>query len=224
MAELVLIRHAQASFGAANYDVLSERGHRQSRALGLALKALGTRPDALFIGSQQRHRETLEGILENLPLDTSMQPTVLPGLNEFDSHVLLRSRFGPDLPEDLRSDRRKHFSTLRDTVHMWQRDELTENLEETYQEFRGRVLGAVRTIEASGAKCALTVSSGGPIGMVVCDVMEAPYPKQMELQLQGKNCGVSRIVLAGNGRRFLTTFNETPHITAENVADYLTYS
>ena len=36
-----LIRHAQASFGAADYDNLSDLGHRQSQALGAALKRQG---------------------------------------------------------------------------------------------------------------------------------------------------------------------------------------
>ncbi len=31
MSELYLVRHAQASFGAANYDQLSDLGHQQSR-------------------------------------------------------------------------------------------------------------------------------------------------------------------------------------------------
>ena len=34
MAELVLIRHGQASFGADDYDKLSDMGWRQSRWLG----------------------------------------------------------------------------------------------------------------------------------------------------------------------------------------------
>ena len=38
MPSILLVRHAQASFGAADYDVLSERGHEQVTALvaGLA--------------------------------------------------------------------------------------------------------------------------------------------------------------------------------------------
>ena len=34
MSELYLVRHAQASFGADNYDQLSDHGHQQSRWLG----------------------------------------------------------------------------------------------------------------------------------------------------------------------------------------------
>ncbi|WP_048876749.1 histidine phosphatase family protein, partial [Saccharomonospora saliphila] len=37
MAVIYLVRHGQASFGAADYDVLSARGERQSRAVGAEL-------------------------------------------------------------------------------------------------------------------------------------------------------------------------------------------
>jgi len=66
MPTLILIRHAQASFGAADYDELSPLGHEQSRALGQALKALEIVPDAVCLGAQKRHRQTLEGINQAL--------------------------------------------------------------------------------------------------------------------------------------------------------------
>ena len=34
MSVLLLVRHGQASWGSADYDVLSDRGHEQSRLLG----------------------------------------------------------------------------------------------------------------------------------------------------------------------------------------------
>ena len=39
MAHIHLIRHGQASFGAADYDQLSDLGHRQSVRLGEHLRA-----------------------------------------------------------------------------------------------------------------------------------------------------------------------------------------
>ena len=45
MSELYLVRHAQASFGAANYDQLSDLGHQQSRWLGdhLGMRGMAVR-------------------------------------------------------------------------------------------------------------------------------------------------------------------------------------
>ena len=45
MAEPYLIRFAQASFGADNYDKLSELGNKQSYALGKALASQGMQLD-----------------------------------------------------------------------------------------------------------------------------------------------------------------------------------
>lgn len=67
MVEIILIRHAQASFGAADYDVLSDLGHEQARALGRALKRQGVEPDKVFTGAQRRHRETFKGDAETAP-------------------------------------------------------------------------------------------------------------------------------------------------------------
>ena len=220
MAELILVRHAQASFGAADYDVLSERGHRQSAALGLALKAHGTVPTALYRGKLRRHRETMEGIVAGL--GTGAEPEVLPGLDEFDFRGVLLARFGEGGPPGLHDDRRTHFRTLRETVLMWQRDEI-DGVPERFEDFRARVMGAVDTMTASGAENVLAVSSGGPIAFVIASLLEAPAKTMVELQLQMKNCAVTRIVFTPR-RRFLHTYNETPHIDAETAAEFLTYS
>lgn len=221
-AILHLIRHAQASFGAADYDNLSESGHRQSEALGAALKRQGVQPDAVFIGAQKRHRQTWDGIAKGMGLDA--EPQVVPGLNEFDFGGLLEARFAgrEDRPDDLHTDRKTHFRILRDTVLEWQRDEIA-NPPETFADFMGRVRGARAIIAQSGAKVPLAVSSGGAIGMTIADVVNAPADQMITLQLQIKNCAVARIVLS-RGNTWLNGFNETPHIEASNEAEMLTYS
>jgi broad specificity phosphatase PhoE len=62
MAELYLVRHAQASFGTDDYDRLTELGHRQSRWLGEYFAERGMQFDRVLTGTLRRHRETLEGI------------------------------------------------------------------------------------------------------------------------------------------------------------------
>ncbi|WP_270730971.1 histidine phosphatase family protein [Shimia sp. Alg240-R146] len=217
-----LVRHAQASFGAADYDNLSELGHRQSAALGAALKQQGVTPDAVFIGAQKRHRQTWEGI--ESALQTGITPVVLPGWNEFDFGGLLEARFAArdDKPADLNSDRKTHFRILRDTVLEWQNDEIA-NPPETFAAFSQRVREAREIIAASGAKAPIAVSSGGAIGRTVADVMQAPAEQMILLQLQVKNCAVARFVLA-KGQTWLNGFNETPHIDADNEGEMLTYS
>ena len=221
MPEIWLIRHAQASFGAADYDKLSALGHEQSRALGFALKALGAEPDAVFIGAQRRHRETWEGINTSLGFPTA--PGILPGFNEFDFGGLLNARYrGKERPTTLHSDRRLHFKMLRETVLEWQRGEIMDP-PEPYAAFAERVRDARAQATAGKPEQVIVVTSGGAIGQTVAEVMGAPADAMIRLQLQIKNCSVCRIVVTPRGEH-LGTFNETPHITAANAAQMLTYS
>ena len=220
MAELWLVRHAQASFGAADYDKLSDLGHEQSCALGAALKAFGMVPDAVFIGAQRRHRETWEGI--NTAFGRSAAPEVLPGFNEFDFKGLLDARYaGKERPTDLHTDRRTHFKMLRETVLEWQQNDIVSP-PERFSEFSGRVREA-RQRAAQGGERVMVVSSGGAIGQSVAEVMQAPADAMIRLQLQIKNCSITRLIVTPSGTEHLSTFNETPHIDAAN-ARFLTYS
>jgi len=219
---LHLVRHAQASFGAADYDNLSDLGHRQSQALGAALKRQGVTPDSVFIGAQKRHRQTWEGI--ESALQTGIEPVVVPGWNEFDFGGLLEARYAErdDKPAGLHDDRKTHFRILRDTVLEWQNGEIA-NPPETFAAFTQRVREAREIIAASGAKTPIAVSSGGAIGRTVADVVGAPAEQMILLQLQVKNCAVARFVMAKE-QTWLNGFNETPHIDANNEDEMLTYS
>ena len=60
MSVVLLVRHGQASWGAADYDRLSSLGEQQSRVLGAALASRGVRPDLVVRGAMRRHRQTAE--------------------------------------------------------------------------------------------------------------------------------------------------------------------
>ena len=71
-----MIRHGQASFGADDYDALSDAGHEQARVLGRSLAARGIRPGLVLRGTLRRHAETAAG------LDLPAQVTIDPGWDE----------------------------------------------------------------------------------------------------------------------------------------------
>mgnify|MGYP006207489193 FL=1 len=58
MGTLYLVRHGQASFGADDYDQLSERGQAQSQRLGAYWRERGLRFDAVYTGTLRRHAQT----------------------------------------------------------------------------------------------------------------------------------------------------------------------
>ncbi|MGH1368316.1 MAG: histidine phosphatase family protein [Maritimibacter sp.] len=222
MGQLTVIRHAQASFGAANYDKLSPLGHRQSEALGAAMKAQGMAwPEVVFVGEQVRHRETFEGVAKGYGM--SAEPRVHAGLNEFDFKALLEAHKKLDaLPENSTGDRATHFRQLKATVLAWQNDEIP-NPPESFAAFVARVDAAREAARGLEADNVWMFSSGGAISQMIRLVLGAPAEQQILLQLQMKNCAINRFV-QGRNSTFLHGFNETPHITAQNADDMLTYS
>ena len=221
MAELYLIRHAQASFGADDYDKLSDLGHAQSFALGKALVAQGLKPDAWVMGEMRRHQETLQGIAKGMGRN-NINTEVHHGLNEFDFKGLLNAYFiGKLAPAKMHTDRKIHFRALRESILAWQNNEV-QNPPETWADFKERVENAKNFILSMQAKTVIALSSGGAISQLVSSTLQTPATQQIKLQLQMKNCAISKFIF--NKKAFyLSGFNETPHITAATQR-FLTYS
>src|SRR5689334_20040975 len=93
MGLVLLVRHGQASFGADDYDVLSETGVVQSRRLGEWLGETGLEPAAVLHGAMRRQRDTATAMVE--AAGWPVVPELDEGWNEFD-HIGVISRRGPD--------------------------------------------------------------------------------------------------------------------------------
>ena len=128
MAELLLIRHAQASYGAADYDNLSPEGHQQAKLLGEYLRDLGWQPDRIVTGTLRRQRQTLASMAGFGSGETHA------GLNEYDFQDLLAARARSGAPAAYSEDRRAHFKLLRETVFDWQQGRLI-GTSESWQDF-----------------------------------------------------------------------------------------
>ena len=89
MGTLYLVRHGQASFGAADYDQLSELGQRQCQALGDWFRERGIAFEAVLRGTLRRHEQSLAALLQGYGAAPAA-PTALewPGLNEYDGEAL----------------------------------------------------------------------------------------------------------------------------------------
>lgn len=216
MAELLVIRHGQASFGADDYDRLSDVGREQSRLAGDVLRETGWVPDRLVTGTLLRQKDTLTA------MGFGEAPEEHAGLNEYDFHDLLHVRFNGDVPDAVRGERKTHFRTLRDTILDWQ-DGGCIGAKETWAEFETRVAAARAFATDTDARRVLVISSGGPIGQLVATTLNAPKNMMMELNLQVKNSSMTRFVFSGQ-RFFLHQFNATPHLDPADRAGLLTYS
>jgi broad specificity phosphatase PhoE len=220
MAELVLVRHAQASFGADDYDRLSELGWRQSRWLGEYLRDRGAAFDVVVRGALRRHAETLAGMAEGM--GRALEASEDPRLNEYDSHALLSAHLkGRPLPEG--GDRREHFRILREAMYAWTDGTLQGHPHEPFAEFRSRVLGALEDLRRASARRVLVVSSGGPIATILAEVLAMPQRGVVDLNLQTRNTGITELQ-AGASRIHFVSFNNVPHLDRPDRAGSLTYS
>ena len=216
MAELLVIRHGQASFGAENYDVLSDLGRAQARAAGDWLRQMDWVPDRVVTGTLNRQIDTAS------EMGFEPAPQTHTGLNEYDFSSLLDARFPDGLPDLVNADRKVHFRTLRETVFAWQRAEIDDPYE-TWDAFAARVEAARAFAVDTDAKRVLVVSSGGVIGQMVAASLHAPAAHMMNLNLQIKNAAMTRFMFSGS-LFSLNEFNATPQYATPEGAALMSYS
>lgn len=216
LAELLVIRHGQASFGQDNYDVLSDLGHQQSEAVGALLREMDWVPDRLITGTLRRQKDTLSS------MGFRDAPEEHAGFNEYDFADLLQARFKGNVPDLVKGDRKTHFRALRETVFEWQ-DAAFDGASETFAEFTNRVEVARSFACDTQAKRVLVISSGGVIGQLSRAALGADKRHMMELNLQIKNTAMTRFMFKG-ARCSLHEFNATPHFMTPAGADLLSYS
>jgi broad specificity phosphatase PhoE len=223
MAELYLVRHAQAAFGTDDYDRLTELGHRQSRWLGEYFAERGLEFDCVLSGTLRRHRETLAGIAETHP---GVPPAEeVAGLNEYRADALIAAYLGARAlpPVDHGADRRTHFRLLREVLHAWADGELDADTQPDFNVFAAGVRAALDRVREGSAQRVLVVSSGGPISTLVGAVLELAPRIMMNLNLQTRNSAISE--LAFNARTVhVVSFNTVPHLDRPGRREAISYS
>ena len=223
MGTIYLVRHGQASFGADDYDNLSELGHAQAHKLGMYWRDRGVQFDAVLTGTLRRHTQTLEGIAKALPdLPAAQQ---LPALNEYDSHALIRclhatSGERTDTPDTYR----QHFRLLCDALAQWMSGVLTPEGMPSWEQFSGEIraiLERVRHQHHQGD--VLIVSSGGPISTAVAQVLGTTPEAGIGLNMRIRNCAVTELSMSPR-RLMLQTFNTLNHLDSPDTQDWITYT
>jgi broad specificity phosphatase PhoE len=223
MGTLYLVRHGQASFGADNYDKLSELGHRQCVRLGEYFRHKGVKFDAALVGTLQRQVESLAGIAEGL--QWKAEPLSWPGLNEYDSQAVISAIHPeplgkPDTPELVRH----HFRLLRDGLAQWMAGTVQPEGMPSYADFVSGVTSALDHIRQNlHGKNVLIVSSGGPISTAVGHVLGTPPETTIELNLRIRNSSVTEFAFTPK-RHMLVTYNTLPHLDHPDHAPWITYA
>lgn len=221
MGQLLLVRHGQASWGAEDYDVLSETGWEQSRLLGKALAARGITPDAVLTGSMRRHRETAEACLGEIEGSTASE--VDAGWDEFD-HIAMLGRL-PAPFEGRKPSKAEFQEWFESATDRWTGGGHDDEYDESFSAFTDRVGAALRrTVEKVGSGTAIVFSSGGPVSWATASLLadEQDVASRLWRRLNPVcvNSGVTRLVTGRRGTT-LVSFNEHTHL--DGVAGVLTY-
>jgi broad specificity phosphatase PhoE len=222
MGTLYLVRHGQASFGAEDYDNLSELGVKQSVRLGDYFRGKGLKFEAVLVGTLKRHAQTYAGICEGAGFE--MQALQWPGLNEYDSHAVIAAIHPqplqkPDTPELYRH----HFRLLRDGLTQWMNGVVSPKGMPTYPEFLQGVTSALDYVRKTHDGNVLIVSSGGPISTAVGHVLGTTPETTIELNLRIRNSSVTEFSFNPK-RHMLVTYNTLPHLDSAEHAQWVTYA
>lgn len=223
MGTLYLVRHGQASFGAEDYDNLSELGHRQSVRLGEYFAGRGIHFDGLIAGTLRRHKQTLAGILQGM--NRAGEHLSWEGLNEYDSEAVIATVHPHKLDKPTSPEMvRHHFRLLRDGLAQWMAGAASPRGMPTYQDFVAGVAGALDHVRANHyGQNVLVVTSGGPIATAVGHVLGTPAASVIELNLRIRNTSVTEFVFTPK-RHMLVCFNAIPHLDAPGYEEWVTYS
>ena len=220
--EIWLMRHGQASLGAADYDQLSELGFRQAARAGQALAERGVRIDRLVTGSMRRHRQTAAACLA--ALGGEVEPEVEPGWNEYDHEAVLVAH-RPDFAD------KDHMNAVlnRDgdpatpfdriffaAVDRWVGGEHDADYPEAFDTFRARVDDALARLEASAREggTVLVCTSGGVVASVCARLLGVPDDRVFRLVRALANASLCRLARTPAGLR-LVSFNETAHLEGQ---------
>ena len=223
MGTLYLIRHGQASFGAADYDQLSELGARQCHALGRYFAERGVQFEAVLRGTLWRHAQSLSALNEGY---ATALPEVLawPGLNEYDSEAIIRTvHSGPLAAPDSPEVYRAHFRLLRQGLAAWMAGSVAPVGMPSYSDFVAGINVALDHVRSQHSGNVLLVSSGGPISTAVGQVLGTSAETTIELNLRIRNSAVTEFAFTPK-RHMLVSYNHVPHLDQPGRIDWVTYT
>ena len=238
MGRLILVRHAQASFLAPDYDKLSPLGERQARLLGEYWAQRNGGFDRVFSGPRARQKDTakLAALAYQLGEVTFPEPIVIDEFDEYDGEAVLRKSL-PRLLESGNSIRVLHESFLGSTtpseqqknfqklfevvISKWVEGEVVVPGVESWPEFCARVNSGLSEVVSTAKpnEQVAIFASGGPIAVAMQRALNLSPQNTLRTAWMSRNCSYSEFLFSAD-RFTLSSFNAFPHLDG---ADLLTY-
>ncbi len=233
VSTLYVIRHGQASFGAADYDKLTDLGVEQARHLGAYLARQGVSVDLTFVGPRKRQRDTMRHLLDAAAAGWP-EAEELPGLDEYPAEVLARralpklmqtdedarALFGGN-PAGVVTDARRFQRIFEKVMRGWLAGELDTDGTETWHDFAGRVRRSFGQImeRAGRGKTVLVVTSAGPSSIAAQMALELSDAVALKTSWIIANTGVCDIRFRGDEMTLLA-MNALPHLGERRLITY----
>lgn len=231
MASIYLVRHGQASFGAADYDQLSARGEQQAALLGQRIRQCEFGVDKVYLGQAKRHAQTAQHCLsEHDGIANDWQ--ILSGFNEFD-HEQIMNCYRPDLQEHAAmaqylaatDNPRKAFQHLFSAaIKRWLSGEYDSDYSQTWTQFGQRSQAALQQVmaEADGARDIWIFTSGGTISALLQPLLGIGNDRIFDLNWALLNTGVSKLLFSGE-RVSVSYINNYAHLEQQGRGELITY-
>jgi broad specificity phosphatase PhoE len=238
MSRIVLVRHAQASFGSPDYDTLCPNGKEQARLLGEHWASRGVAFARAWSGPCVRHAQTAQIVAEGYRKAGCRFPEVVV-MNEFDEYPgtavyraglpgLLKEseearRFHEALEQSTDpAERRRWFQKLfEQVIRKWVSGDLDVDGVERWAEFCARVARGFAKIANNGTPRGddVVFTSGGPIGVAMRHALSLSDMGTLQMTWMSRNTAFAEFVSSAD-RFVLSAFNAHPHLNADSLLTY----
>ncbi|MEM9257146.1 MAG: histidine phosphatase family protein [Pseudomonadota bacterium] len=220
MATIYLIRHGQASFGADDYDKLSELGCHQARLLGEYLRDCGIHLDAAYSGALLRQRETCELALASQP--AKVEHLIDPRFNEVQNDeqvktllpVVVQNNPAIQAIVDRGLGASKDYQKVIAAVfNHWVSPECDADGIQTWADYSGGTRAAIAELmtEQGSGKTVAVFTSGGTIATIVAQVLGLGGEHTYQFYEPVLNCSITELFYSGS-RISLSYFNDCSYL------------
>lgn len=234
MASIYVIRHGQASFGAANYDKLSDLGCRQAEVAGHYLRDCNIHFDAVYSGDLQRQRKTAELAIASQPGSVSHQIDARFNEVRNDEHlealvprILETNPVVRTLMDKGLSESKDYQKVIEAVFNHWVSPECDASGIQSWEEYSSGVRDALaEVIAAQGSgKTVGIFASGGTIATIVAQVLGLSGAHAYAFYEPVINCSVTRLFYSGE-KVSLSYFNDHSYLDlmgSQNGEQLVTY-
>lgn len=207
MPVVMLVRHGQASFGAQDYDELSDLGRRQAAAVGAELRRRALRDPVVVHGSLRRQRDTAALALPGVGARADAR------WDEYD-HLDLLKRYATarDGPAPTSSKQVQHL--LDAALLAW----VEHGDAGGWPAFSGGAIAALEELVADlgRGRDAVVFTSGGVVAAVGAHLLRGGAETVVALNRVTVNGAVTKLVSGSSGTS-LVAFNEHAHLDPADV-------